>query len=105
MKKKSNTGRLLLLVITLLLVAIVIVISVSISQSQDINDTANRVSQTEKILLHTEKLIKAVLDNETGVKGYIITGQKTFQEPLIKSKKELFTELGHLKILTDGNPI
>ena len=105
MKKKSNTGRLLLLVITLLLVAIVIVISVSISQSQDINDTAGRVSQTEKILLHTEKLIKAVLDNETGVRGYIITGQKTFQEPLIKSKKELFTELGHLKILTDGNPI
>ena len=105
MKKKLYTGRLLIFVITLLLMAIVIVIFVSISQSEDIDDTARRVSRTEKILLHSEKLIKAVLDNETGARGYVITGQKTFQEPLIKSKNQLFIELGQLKTLTADNPI
>ena len=95
--KYYNTG------IKLLLVYIIIVIADSVYQSQQVIKTGKWITNTQEILLNANKILTLALNNESSFRGYILTGQKTFLEPLEKSQKEIYNELTYLKVLAGNN--
>lgn len=69
--------------------------------------STQRLIKTEKLLTHTtrvinnaEQLIKAIVDIETGQRGYVITSETTFLKPFHESSKNLYPYLNTLDSLT-----
>ncbi|WP_255155160.1 CHASE3 domain-containing protein [Ferruginibacter sp. HRS2-29] len=88
----------------MLLVTIIIVIVISIFQSRQINSSAELVNHTQDVLLNTEKLLAELTNNESASRGYVITGQKNYQEVSSRSRTELYQTLDELHKLTKDNP-
>lgn len=105
MRSKLSTDKALVAVIGLLLVAILVVIAVSFFQSQQVSNTAKMVAHTQEVLFHTEKILAYTIDNETGSRGYILTGQKPFLDPVKKAQRKIFGEIAMLKSLTNDNAV
>src|SRR4051794_20962049 len=93
---KYVTSKVMSLAIIVIALVIALVLFISIRQSQQVSDTADTVARTEEIRLHSEQLILSVLDNETGARGFVITGQHQFLEPLKRSEIKLKQELAIL---------
>lgn len=87
----------------LLLASLAVVLYTSIRQSNNIKEAAQSVSHTEKVLLQLKKLVLLAYENETGSRGFIITGQQKFLEPLHRSEKDFHTELKTLQQLLTGS--
>ncbi|MFT3680752.1 MAG: CHASE3 domain-containing protein [Ferruginibacter sp.] len=105
MNSKLSTDKVLITVIILLMLTISIVIAVSFFQSKKVDETAKMISHTQEVLIHSEKILALSTDNETGSRGYILTGQRSFLEPLQRSQREIYTEIAKLKELTADNVI
>jgi PAS domain S-box-containing protein len=72
-------------------------------------DTKNNTSQlwlehAQKVLYRAEVILATVIDNETGSRGYLLTGKREFLEPLLSSKKIIHNNLIELKKTTIDNP-
>lgn len=80
-----------------------IILYVSIQQSRRLYDTTALVRLTNQQQVHLQKLVVAALDNETGARGFVITGEKNFLEPLIRSEENFEKELNELSVLFKGN--
>ena len=104
MKTKATIEKILIVSIGLLLLSIVSIVLISILESKSVNKTAKLVTHTQDVLYHTERLLTLVIGNETGSRGYVITGNQSFLEPLKRSKKDIYKELATLKELTNDNP-
>ncbi len=103
MKLQLTTDRILIAVIALLLLTIATVTAISISESRQVSQTTKMVSRTNYVLQHAEELMTSVRDNESGARGYMLTGQKAFLDQVERSKKRAEEELLTLKSLTaDG---
>jgi PAS domain S-box-containing protein len=100
-----STDKILIAVIALLLIAVSVVIAISVFQSRQVNNAAKMVAHTQEVLIHAEKILSYTIDNETGSRGYILTGQPSFLEPLKKSQREIYGEIALLKTLTNDNPV
>lgn len=75
-----------------------------------ISDTKQRLA-TSRLVLHTQQVIgelyslqSAVIDLETGARGYVITGQKAFLDPYEASRTVIGAHLGNLQSLMADNP-
>ncbi len=63
------------------------------------------LSHTEGVILLSEKLLTSALNNETGSRGFIISGEKKFLEPLEKSESEIKIELAELREKIKTHPL
>ncbi len=90
--------------IVLLLLSIATVVAISIFESRQVDKTTKLVAHTNEILVHTESLLASVKDNESGSRGYVLTGQKAFLDQVERSKKRTEEELQLLRSLTTDNP-
>lgn len=104
MKLKITTDKVMVATILLLLFSIAAVISISIFESKQVDNTSRLVAHTNEVLVHTEMLLSSVKDNESGSRGYVLTGQKTFLDQVERSKKRAEEELNQLRLLTSDNP-
>ena len=102
---RLTTNKTLKAGIVVVILAIVAVLFVSIRQSQRVRDTSKLVSHTQEVILHIQKLVLFGLDNETGARGYALSGESKFLEPITRSKKDISDELAFLKKLTIDNPV
>ncbi|MBJ7882109.1 CHASE3 domain-containing protein [Gelidibacter salicanalis] len=62
------------------------------------------VQHNYEVHLELEKLLSALKDAESGKRGFIISRDSTFLEPLLLSSLELDKNMEHLKFLTKDNP-
>lgn len=69
------------------------VIFISLRQSERVRDTARMVNTTQETIRHAQELVMTALDNETGARGYVITGKESFLEPLYRSVVQIDQEL------------
>lgn len=102
--KIFSPGNLFTSGIALLISTILIVFFVSNRQFQRVRDTSGQVSRTRQVIQHIQKLVMAALDNETGARGYAISGKDEFLEPLIQSGKSFAAETTALQQLLSDNP-
>lgn len=62
------------------------------------------VEHTEDVLFRTAKILGTITDNETGARGFVITGQPAFLEPLQHSKQYIQGQISALTELTKEDP-
>ena len=71
---------------TLIIVGTILtVFFISVSQSERVRNTSESVNRTQVIIQHIQRLVMTALDNETGARGYVISGKNDFLEPLHQS--------------------
>ncbi len=74
----------------LLIVIITTIIVVSIKQTQYVKQLSANIEAANEVIKRTEYLLSLSLDNETGARGYMITGDPAFLSPFEKAKKIFF---------------
>lgn len=77
--------------LALLLFAIVIVsiIFITIRRTVTLRDTNQEAVYSEEIRYQLQQLLLAVMENESGARGYVITSKESFLEPLYASERTL----------------
>ncbi len=78
-------------------VVFVVMINALIKQGQDVAKSAQIISMANESQ-------KAVVDGETGLRGYVITGKADFLEPYINARNTAPERLEKLRMLVEGNP-
>lgn len=97
--KQISTTNLLTAGIAVVGLSIAFVLFISLRQAQRARDTATLVDHTQLVLQHVQKTVVAALDNETGARGYVITGRPEFLDPLHASITNFQSELRSLEEL------
>ncbi len=67
------------------------------------NTNQGWVEHTQEVLYRAETILVTVIDNETGSRGYLLTGDRRFLEPLLYSKEAIHDQIIDLKALTKDN--
>jgi PAS domain S-box-containing protein len=102
--RRVSTNRILKAAIAVTGLTFAFVLFIAIRQSQRVKNTTQLADHTEQVIQHIQKLILAVLENETGARGYVITGDDQFLEPLNTAKENFLNHLASLKELEADNP-
>ena len=75
----------------------------SFTSTQRLIDTARLLSHATRVINNAEQAVKAIVDIETGQRGYVITGNEEFLEPFYESSKKIDRYLTTLDSLTKGH--
>ena len=63
-----------------------------------------RVEHSSEVLMHSNALYRRVVDQETGLRGYLLSGQETFLEPYRTGAAEVSSDLLRLEALVADSP-
>jgi methyl-accepting chemotaxis protein len=85
----------------LILLSIIAVAYASVGKLKDANQWN---IHTYEVLLETRGMMKALVDIETGQRGFALTGEEPFLEPLVEGRKEFTRHLNQARALTVDNP-
>ncbi|KJF96155.1 chemotaxis protein [Photobacterium angustum] len=66
--------------------------------------TSKKVEHTYKVIDHANGLVSAMIDQETGLRGFAIGGQTEYLEPYVSGKNRFKNDLSIVKQLTSDNP-
>jgi CheY-like chemotaxis protein/signal transduction histidine kinase/CHASE3 domain sensor protein len=77
----------------------------SFRNSANLVDTNEWVNHTHEVLYEFEQVLAATVDAETGMRGYVISGQESFLEPFRDSKNRIQQHLILVTNLTTDNPV
>jgi len=95
-------------VLTGFAVSIVLVLAVGIlsyrSISQFREDTV-WVDHTQKVIKTSTNLLQLMIDAETGMRGYVATGEPVFLDPYNVALPKISTDLNEFKELIQDNPV
>ncbi|MBC7005248.1 methyl-accepting chemotaxis protein [Photobacterium sp. BZF1] len=99
----SIRARLLLInsVISLMLLGLMGVVYNAISTMEK---TSHWVEHTHEVIRQSEGLVSAMVDQETGLRGFAIAGQSDYLEPYQSGQKDFQENLTSVKQLTSDNP-
>jgi PAS domain S-box-containing protein len=75
----------------------------SYSSTQRVIDSAGLESHATRVVNTAERIIKAMIDMETGQRGFLITGNEDFLEPFYESSRVIPAYLNTLDSLTMGS--
>lgn len=87
----------------MLLAVVAIVLLISVSHTKQVNNAAKMVAHTQEVIISSEKVLSAAVANETGSRGYAITGKQDFLNTVKESQKEAYKESANLKSLVKDN--
>lgn len=76
---------------------------ISSTQKKRASTTSALINHTQEVLLHSEQLLVNATDNQTGSRGYVITGNTAFLDSLETSKRNIHNEIRALRLLTSDN--
>jgi PAS domain S-box-containing protein len=86
------------------MVVLVIMASVSYFSLNELIRNARMVSHTQAVIGRLEKMISLLKDAETGQRGYLLTGDEQFLEPLTVSHPQVTLIYRELDSLISDNP-
>lgn len=90
---------------TLIIVGTILtVFFISVRQSERVRNTSESVNRTQAIIQHIQRLVMTALDNETGARGFVISGKNEFLEPLHQSATTFTIEIIKLEELLKNTP-
>ncbi len=94
----------LLSTVTIPLILVAILGIVSYFSIQSLIRTGNWVTHTQDVISEATGIEKLVIDMETGQRGFLITGKRTFLEPYNNAKKKVSHKIETLQKLVTDNP-
>ena len=74
-------------------------------ESFDLNRSLQRVAHTDQVLDQSARLLKLLVDVETGMRGYLATGDETLLQPYLEGTKRFDSEYQTLYQLVDDSPL
>jgi CheY-like chemotaxis protein/CHASE3 domain sensor protein/putative methionine-R-sulfoxide reductase with GAF domain len=77
----------------------------AIRSSNKFIDTTQWVNHTHEVLAEFDQVLSGTIDEETGVRGYIITGNDAFLEPYNVARNAVRAHLDKVRALTVDNPV
>src|SRR5271154_7052295 len=63
---------------------------------QRVQESANAVDRADVVILHANRLIKLIIDEETGLRGYLLVRDPAFLEPLHNADPQIDAEFNTL---------
>ena len=85
------------IIIALPFSCLIITLLASVWSRQDAIATYKQIDNTRTVILHSNRLLKILLDAETSTRGYIISRNRTFLEPYNTARQELPVIVDRLK--------
>ncbi|CAN5471865.1 hypothetical protein BH23BAC1_BH23BAC1_20610 [soil metagenome] len=67
-------------------------------------DSSELVTQTQEVIYQIERVLSNTIDVETAHRGFIITGNEVYLEPIDNAKYEIFSAIGRLKNIKADDP-
>ncbi|MFZ5538415.1 MAG: CHASE3 domain-containing protein, partial [Pseudomonadota bacterium] len=86
------------------LLLVMLVVVVAWRNAQQAERTAEWVAHTRAVLADLEHVLRLNVDAQTGLRGYLITGDEQFLGPYLAARRELPVALQRLAELTADNP-
>jgi len=81
-------------------------VTVIVFQLHEITQQRSQASQATLIILQCDRLLNSLVDEETGVRGYIISGDRSFLQPYDAAKARVGNELNDLdNLVPDNTPV
>ena len=84
-------------------IALAIVLVLFYSNTLRLKVSNDDLAHTQEVLNKNSKILLDAIDIETGLRGFLITGDKTFLEPYNNASKVINAEFSELHDLLDGN--
>ncbi len=94
----------LILGYTLIFVLMVVISMITYRTTTAFIDTAGMISHTHQVISNVRQIEKLLIDMETGVRGFLITGTEEFLEPYNDGIKTYDFAVTELKLLVVDNP-
>jgi PAS domain S-box-containing protein len=96
--------KLLFRLLALPIVALALLASLLVYGFRQVQRGARRVDRADQVIAHANNLIKLIVDEETGLRGYMLTRDPVFLQPYHKANKDLDPEYATLFDLVRNNP-
>jgi CHASE3 domain sensor protein len=97
---RQALSRLLLLpVVALAMVAFVLTLQIHSLESSEA-----LVDHSDRVIARMNQLTQLTIDEETGVRGFLLTGRKEFLEPYDQAKRVILPRFQELQQLVHDNP-
>ena len=71
---------------------------------RQVQRSARRVDHSDRVISHANNLVKLMVDEETGLRGFLLTRDTTFLEPYQKATQQLDPEFSALANLVRHDP-
>lgn len=102
--KKIAPGAVLTAGILVIVGTILTVFFISLRQSAEVKSTSQSVNHTREVIRNIQRLVMTALDNETGARGYVISGKDEFLGPLYYSNAAFKNEARILDSMLKDKP-
>jgi PAS domain S-box-containing protein len=96
--------RLLLRLVVLPLLALGLLALTLTYGFQQVQRSARRVDHSDRVIAHANNLVRLMVDEETGLRGFLLTRDTTFLEPYQKATQQLEPEFSALTYLVRHDP-
>jgi PAS domain S-box-containing protein len=96
--------RLLLRLVVLPLVALGLLALTMAYGFRQVQRSARRVDHSDRVIAHANNLVKLMVDEETGLRGFLLSRDATFLEPYQKATLQLEPEFSSLANLVRHDP-
>jgi len=100
---KWNVGMKIGMGFALAFMILVAIGAVSYQSTTKLMETNEWVTHTHQVLEQIETLLSGMKDAETGQRGYLLTGETSYLEPLLTAQKDVPQHLARLRDLTKDN--
>ena len=101
---KLKIGGALTIAFAIILVVVGALTAIVLSSLARIDDSVSWNNHTYEVLDETSLLMASMVDQETGVRGYLISGNSDFLQPYKDGREAFKTHWDNLKSLTSNNP-
>ena len=96
--------RLLLRLVALPIIALALLAIILAYGFQKVQQSARRVDHSDQVIARANNLVKLMVDEETGLRGFLLTRDPVFLEPYDRAKQHLEPEFAALFNMVRRNP-
>src|SRR5688500_4990858 len=83
---------------------LIMLVLIFLWQLNSLLDAADWVDHADQVIAQTHTIQTLLIDQETGLRGYVITGEQDFLEPYRQSQISIVPTLGALSGLVSDTP-
>ena len=69
-----------------------------------LHETQKQVSHTQRVISDAQTIVTSAVNIETGMRGYLLTGQEPFLEPYLEGSQRVYEQLDTLRKAGSDNP-
>ena len=82
-------------------VILVLIVAITVANSHQFREANNDAARSQETLRQLERVISTMVDAETGMRGYVISGEGRYLEPYNNALATIGGQMGYLKDLLD----